>query len=275
MNSDLLWLHVASDAVIAVAYFSIPVMLAVLVSRRRDMPYRPVFAMVSVFIVLGATTHVLAILNVWLPLALLDGIVKAMTAIAAIVTAVVLAPLLPKLTTLPCPIADSLTSLPNRLLFVDRVGLALARMKRENRELLAILLVDIDDFRRVNDALGHSVGDQLLVRVAKRLEKVTRSADTVARCGGDEFIVLVERIEGPLYAKGVARRIISALERPFPFGEVRVALTASIGIVISDGSEGAEGLVAAAEAATRRAKELHRGGFDLDDRSLREAQAAV
>ena len=274
MNSDLLWLHVASDAVIAVAYFSIPVMLAVLVSRRRDMPYRPVFAMVSVFIVLGATTHVLAILNVWLPLALLDGIVKAMTAIAAIVTAVVLAPLLPKLTTLPSPIADSLTSLPNRLLFVDRVGLALARMKRENRELLAILLVDIDDFRRVNDALGHSVGDQLLVRVAKRLEKVTRSADTVARCGGDEFIVLVERIEGPLYAKGVARRIISALERPFPFGEVRVALTASIGIVISDGSEGAEGLVAA-EAATRRAKELHRGGFDLDDRSLREAQAAV
>ena len=275
MNSDLLWLHVASDAVIAVAYFSIPVMLAVLVSRRRDMPYRPVFAMVSVFIVLGATTHVLAILNVWLPLALHDGIVKAMTAIAAIVTAVVLAPLLPKLTTLPSPIADSLTSLPNRLLFVDRVGLALARMKRENRELLAILLVDIDDFRRVNDALGHSVGDQLLVRVAKRLEKVTRSADTVARCGGDEFIVLVERIEGPLYAKGVARRIISALERPFPFGEVRVALTASIGIVISDGSEGAEGLVAAAEAATRRAKELHRGGFDLDDRSLREAQAAV
>ena len=275
MNSDLLWLHVASDAVIAVAYFSIPVMLAVLVSRRRDMPYRPVFAMVSVFIVLGATTHVLAILNVWLPLALLDGIVKAMTAIAAIVTAVVLAPLLPKLTTLPSPIADSLTSLPNRLLFVDRVGLALARMKRENRELLAILLVDIDDFRRVNDALGHSVGDQLLVRVAKRLEKVTRSADTVARCGGDEFIVLVERIEGPLYAKGVARRIISALERPFPFGEVRVALTASIGIVISDGSEGAEGLVAAAEAATRRAKELHRGGFDLDDRRLREAQAAV
>jgi diguanylate cyclase (GGDEF)-like protein len=225
--------------------------------------------------VLGSTTHVLAILNVWLPLALLDGIVKAMTAIAAIVTAVVLAPLLPKLTTLPSPIADSLTSLPNRLLFVDRVGLALARMKRENRELLAILLVDIDDFRRVNDALGHSVGDQLLVRVAKRLEKVTRSADTVARCGGDEFIVLVERIEGPLYAKGVARRIISALERPFPFGEVRVALTASIGIVISDGSEGAEGLVAAAEAATRRAKELHRGGFDLDDRSLREAQAAV
>ncbi len=87
--------------------------------------------------------------------------------------------------------------------------------------------------------------------------------------------MLVERIEGPLYAKGVARRIISALERPFPFGEVRVALTASIGIVISDGSEGAEGLVAAAEAATRRAKELHRGGLDLDDRSLREAQAAV
>jgi diguanylate cyclase (GGDEF)-like protein len=234
-----------------------------------------VFALVSIFIVLGATTHVLAILNVWLPLALLDGIVKAMTAIAAIVTVVVLAPLLPKLTKLPSPIADSLTSLPNRLLFVDRVGLALARMKRENRELLAILLVDLDGFRRVNDSLGHAVGDQLLVRVAKRLGKVVRAADTVARSGGDEFILLVERVEGPLYAKGVARRIISELERPFPFGEVQIALTASIGIVISDGSEGPEDLVAAAEASMCRAKELHRGGFELDDRSFREAPAVV
>jgi diguanylate cyclase (GGDEF)-like protein len=118
------------------------------------------------------------------------------------------------------------------------------------------------------------VGDQLLVRVAKRLEKVVRAADTVARCGGDEFILLIERIEGPLYAKGVARRIISDLGRPFPFGEVNISLTASIGVVISDGAEGPEDLVAAADAAMCRAKELHRGGFELNDRSWRDPVAA-
>jgi len=267
--SGVLWLHIVSDAVIAIAYLSIPVMLAILMRRRRDRSYQWVYTLVSVFITLGAMTHVLAIVNVWRPIPLLDGMVKAMTALAAVITAIIMAPLLPKLMRITSPITDTLTSLPNRLLFLDRVALAIARMRRENRELLAILVVDLDDFRqRVNESLGSAAGDQLLVRVAKRLGRMVRAADTVARFGGDEFVVLLERVDGPLYVRGVARRIIAELDRPFPFGELKVDIGARIGIVISDGTEQPEDLVAAADTATRRAKSASRGAIELLDRTL-------
>jgi diguanylate cyclase (GGDEF)-like protein len=271
MNANIgtFWLNVASDALLATACFSIAVVLTVLMSRRRDMAYRWIYGLVAGFLVLGGGVHAIAVVNAWFPDPLLGGIMKATAAVAAIVTAIVMLPVLPKLTKLTSPITDSLTSLPNRLLFNDRINLAMARMKRENREMLAVMIIDLDDFKRVNESLGNSVGDQLLVRAAKRLGKVVRASDTVARFGGDEFVILLERVDGPLYVKGVARRIISELERPFPFGEVSVQIGASIGIVISDGAESPDDLVATADEATVRAKEAARGSIELIDRTLR------
>jgi diguanylate cyclase (GGDEF)-like protein len=270
----VLWLDVVSDALIALAYFSIPVLIAISLYRRRDTPYISTFVMFGVFIALGGVTHVMTIVNVWHPIYWVDGFVKVATAGVSLLTAFTLAPILPKLIKLPNPILDGLTSLPNRLLFVDRLQLAMARMKRENRDMLAVLFVDLDGFKRVNDSLGNDLGNQLLVRVAKRLNRTVRTADTVARFGGDDFVLLLERIEGPLYAKAIARRIISELQRPFPFGEVNVQISASIGIVISDGSESPEDLIAAADSAMYRAKQNERGTFEMYDKSWQPAAVA-
>ena len=274
VSNGLLWLNVVSDALIALAYFSLPILIAISLFRRRDTPYIWTFVMFGVFIALGGVTHVIAIINIWQPIYWVDGFVKAATAIVSVLTAVTLAPILPKLIKLPNPIHDGLTSLPNRLLFVDRLQLAMARMKRENRDMLAVLFVDLDGFKRVNDSLGHDVGNQLLVRVAKRLNHTVRNVDTVARFGGDEFMLLLERIEGPLYAKAIARRIISELQRPFPFGEVNVQISASIGIVLSDGTESPEDIIAAADSAMFRAKQNERGTFELYDKSWVPAAVA-
>jgi diguanylate cyclase (GGDEF)-like protein len=230
--------------------------------------------MFGAFIALGGVTHVIAIVNIWHPIYWVDGLVKAATAIVSVLTAITLAPILPKLIKLPNPILDGLTSLPNRLLFIDRLQLAMARMKRENRDMLAVLFVDLDGFKRVNDSLGNEVGNQLLVRVANRLNRTVRTVDTVARFGGDEFILLLERIEGPLYAKAVARRVISELQRPFPFGEVNVQISASIGIVLSDGTETPEDLIAAADSAMFRAKQNQHGTFELYDKSWQPTAVA-
>jgi diguanylate cyclase (GGDEF)-like protein len=140
--------------------------------------------------------------------------------------------------------------------------------------MLAVLFVDLDGFKRVNDSLGNEVGNQLLVRVANRLNRTVRTVDTVARFGGDEFILLLERIEGPLYAKAVARRVISELQRPFPFGEVNVQISASIGIVLSDGTETPEDLIAAADSAMFRAKQNQHGTFELYDKSWQPTAVA-
>jgi diguanylate cyclase (GGDEF)-like protein len=263
----VVWLHVASDVVVAVVLFAIPVMIARLLRRRRELPHRNVLRLVAAFLVLGGTTQVLEIVSVWQAVFWIEGFVKALMAAAAVATLAALAPLLPKLTRLPNPIVDGLTSLPNRLLFLDRVGRAIARMRRENRELLGVLYVDIDGFKRVNESLGQDLGDQLLMRVANRLARAVREVDTVARCGGDEFVILLERIDGPLFAKSIARRVLSDLERPFPFGEVKLLINATIGVVVSNGNETPEEILSAADAAMFRAKERQRGSYEFVDRS--------
>jgi diguanylate cyclase (GGDEF)-like protein len=266
-DPGLVWLHAISESALALAYLSFPVVVAIYLIRRRETPYLKLFVMFGLFSALGAATHAVGLVEIWQPIFWAGGVIEALAAVVSIATVVMLAPVLPKLMKLSNPIVDSLTALPNRLLFHDRVKLAIARIKRERRELLAILVVDIDGFKKVNDSLGHELGNQLLVRVAKRLDRSVRPIDTVARFGGDEFIVLLERVEGPLYAKGVARRMISELERPFPFGEVNVQISASVGIVISDGSESPDELICAADAAMYRAKQTKAGSFELYDKT--------
>lgn len=150
---------------------------------------------------------------------------------------------------------DSLTGLPNRALFMDRLGHAVERVKRHEDSVFAVLFIDLDRFKVVNDSLGHMSGDRLLVTAAKRLEHCLRSGDTLARLGGDEFTILLEDIKDISDATDVAKRIQASLTLPFSLSGQEVFITASIGIVLSTtGYERLEDILRDADTAMYRAK---------------------
>lgn len=124
---------------------------------------------------------------------------------------------------------DQLTRLPNRDLFYDRIHSALARARRNN-EMLSLLFMDLDKFKAVNDQYGHPVGDQLLEAVARRLELSVRECDTVARFGGDEFVILLENIEHPSQSETVAGKILEHFSAPFVLDQLQLSITPSIGM---------------------------------------------
>ncbi|HEX6458896.1 MAG TPA: EAL domain-containing protein [Thermoleophilaceae bacterium] len=159
---------------------------------------------------------------------------------------------------------DALTGLPNRSLFTDRVGHALARRVREPGRI-AVLFLDVDDFKTVNDSLGHAAGDELLVGIAKRLDECLRSGDTAARLGGDEFAILLEDVSEPAEAAGVAERVIESLRPPFDIDGKRTFVYASIGIAQSAGTPGerAEELLRNADVAMYIAKRRGKGGHEF------------
>jgi len=149
---------------------------------------------------------------------------------------------------------DALTGLPNRALFVDRAAHALSR-RAAVPDSLAVMLLDLDDFKNVNDTLGHPAGDELLRETARRLEASTRSADTVARIGGDEFAVLVEDASDTSVSIAVADRIMDALQRPIDVHGRQVTVSASLGIAMNATSfETADELMRNADVAMYRAK---------------------
>ena len=156
---------------------------------------------------------------------------------------------------------DPLTGLPNRTLFLDRLGQALGRAGRRGKVgtgagKVAVLFTDLDNFKYVNDSLGHRAGDELLVAVAGRLRGCLRPGDTVARLGGDEFVVVLEDVGGPDDAEAAAERMARALgEAPFSLGGREVFVTTSTGIVLAGpGGADAEGLLRNADLAMYRAK---------------------
>ncbi|MDB4985845.1 MAG: hypothetical protein JWN04_1023 [Myxococcaceae bacterium] len=131
---------------------------------------------------------------------------------------------------------DPLTGLPNRALFMDRLTHALARARRNEQHRFAVALLDLDRFKLINDSLGHVAGDELLVSVGQRLASCLRPGDTVARMGGDEFVLLLEDVSGLDQARAVAERIQRALSVPLPLAGHDVVASASIGIAVGDGS---------------------------------------
>jgi diguanylate cyclase (GGDEF)-like protein/PAS domain S-box-containing protein len=159
---------------------------------------------------------------------------------------------------------DSLTGLPNRSLFTDRVEHALARQVREPGRI-AVLFLDVDDFKTVNDSLGHAAGDGLLMEVAKRLDGCLRGGDTAARLGGDEFAILLEDVTDAQEASSVAERVIEALHPPFDIDGKRTFVYASIGIAMSAGTPGerAEELLRNADVAMYIAKRRGKGGHEF------------
>lgn len=149
---------------------------------------------------------------------------------------------------------DTLTGLPNRALLTDRVEQALARARRRGSKV-AVLFMDLDNFKYINDSLGHQMGDLLLVEVSARLRECLRPGDTAARLGGDEFVLLLEEVEGPGEAASVAERVIDGLRKPFALDGRGVFITPSIGIALGDpGRDSSETLLRDADIAMYRAK---------------------
>lgn len=158
---------------------------------------------------------------------------------------------------------DTLTGLPNRTLFYDRMGQLLALAKR-NQYILALLYMDLDHFKRVNDEFGHEVGDLLLIEAAQRMTFCTRKTDAVARMGGDEFIGICGKIEVAGNAVLIAQKVIAALTAPFYIkgNECRIGVSIGISLYPQDGDD-VETLVTRADEAMYRAKETGRGGYCL------------
>ncbi|HEX9186628.1 MAG TPA: GGDEF domain-containing protein [Vicinamibacteria bacterium] len=150
---------------------------------------------------------------------------------------------------------DSLTGLPNRSLFHDRLGLAITHTSRQQGRL-ALLYLDIDDFKGVNDTYGHGTGDRLLVDLAGRMRAAVRAEDTVARVGGDEFVVLLAQVSGAGDAGRVAAKVLDAVRAPFRMDGHEVSIAASVGVsVYPDDGASPEELVRNADGAMYRDKQ--------------------
>jgi diguanylate cyclase (GGDEF)-like protein/PAS domain S-box-containing protein len=179
---------------------------------------------------------------------------------------------------------DVLTGLPNRALFMDRLNQTVERAKRHPGYRFAVLFLDLDRFKVVNDSLGHLAGDQLLVAIARRLEACLRAEDTVARLGGDEFTILLENIEDINQATRVAERIHQELSEPFNLDGHEVFTGASIGIVLSrevmkgvctTDYDRPEGLLRDADTALYRAKALGKARYEVFDTTMHQSAVAL
>jgi diguanylate cyclase (GGDEF)-like protein len=156
---------------------------------------------------------------------------------------------------------DPLTDLPNRTLFHDRMEMELARAQR-SESILGLLMVDLDGFKGINDTLGHGVGDAVLREVAMRLVYAVRKTDTVARIGGDEFVLLLPDLNHPGEVEAIAAKIASAISMPVRIGNREIALSGSVGgCTYPSGGTDAERLQHCADAAMYRAKAQGRNRY--------------
>ena len=168
---------------------------------------------------------------------------------------------------------DPLTRLANRALCRDRLEHALAHAERSGSSA-AVLYVDVDDFKRINDLYGHAAGDAVLVALARRLAGAVRPADTVARLGGDEFVVVCEDVDERV-ALGLGWRVAAAVQEPLEVDGTQHRISASVGIALGSSADtDAEGLVSNADTAAYRAKEAGRGNVEIFDERLRRSAVA-
>ncbi|MES2561536.1 MAG: diguanylate cyclase [Pseudomonadota bacterium] len=160
---------------------------------------------------------------------------------------------------------DALTGLPNRTLLLDRLDRALAEARRHTKHS-AVLFVDLDDFKTINDTLGHITGDAMLAQIGERLKNLLREQDTIGRFGGDEFLVILSRLETREDARAVCMKTIDAIAQPFRIGEHELSISASIGVSVypEDGGD-RDALLKHADAALYRAKKMGRRTFQFHE----------
>ncbi|MBF0522755.1 MAG: PAS domain S-box protein, partial [Candidatus Omnitrophica bacterium] len=165
---------------------------------------------------------------------------------------------------------DALTDLPNRVLAFDRLSQAIVRAQR-TRHIVSLMFVDLDQFKIVNETLGHSMGDMLIIEASRRLKTVTRDSDTIARLGGDEFLVILPDLASPTQAEIVAKKILEALSRPYLIEGREIFMTASIGITICpDDGDDPVTLLRNADAAMFRAKDESRNTLHFFTHEMNE-----
>src|SRR5256714_937512 len=166
---------------------------------------------------------------------------------------------------------DRLTGLPNRAFFVERVRIAVERARRNPEECFAVLFLDLDNFKAINDSFGHVAGDELLLEVSRRLTGCLRSLDMLARLGGDEFALLLENIREPSDAARVAERLQASLQTPITVGEDEAYTSVSLGIAVhSEADDHPQHLLRSADLALYRAKEQGRARFQVFDPRMHE-----
>jgi len=171
---------------------------------------------------------------------------------------------------------DNLTGLPNQALFIDHLERAIARSKRHDDYLFAVLFLDLDRFKVINDSLGHVIADQLLVEIGRKLEAAMRPEDMIARFGGDEFVIFLEDIKDVSDATRVANRIHEELMSPFNLGGNEIFTSTSIGIALSShGYDRPEDFLRDADTAMYRAKALGKARHEIFDKSMHDRAVAL
>ena len=165
----------------------------------------------------------------------------------------------------PLALHDALTGIPNRRLLMDRLALAIAHARR-NKSTMAVMYLDLDGFKQINDTLGHDVGDLLLNHVAARLVSAVREEDTVARLGGDEFVIVMSELTQDDDAAKLAAKVIQAVSQPYSIQRLDVSMTASIGVSIYPAhGEEAEALMKNADIALYEAKHMGKNNYRIAD----------
>tara|TARA_R110002126_G_scaffold99047_9_gene230187 strand:- start:3138 stop:4901 length:1764 start_codon:yes stop_codon:yes gene_type:complete len=163
---------------------------------------------------------------------------------------------------------DSLTGLPNRALLLDRISHSIATSKREHKKL-AVLFLDLDDFKKINDTEGHDAGDLLLKEVVRRLQTRLREFDTLSRQGGDEFIIVLEKIESEMTIKQVCQDLLALIKQPFTIGSRQFVVTSSIGIsLFPNDDDNANALIRKADLAMYESKSLGKNSFHFYSQAL-------
>ncbi len=166
---------------------------------------------------------------------------------------------------------DTLTGLPNRLLFMDRLNQAIKRCQDNSNYLFAVLFIDLDNFKIINDSVGHGVGDKLLKAIARELEEIVSSKDSIARMGGDEFTILLDNLKSPSDAITIAQKIIQKLNKPINLDNYQVYTSASIGIALSSiGYDNSEDIIRDADLTMYKAKSAGKGRYKIFDKKMHD-----